>query len=117
MAFKDKIIVLTNNIYFQLAYFLSACGLIFLGVFVEEILICNIGGLLIAVPLFLFFSDVFRHITNPKYEEPLIPPVMPPNFKGKDKKEQKAEVQEQEVDEPKAEQPKEDKQKTDTTIK
>lgn len=87
MAFKDKFIVLTNSVIFQLIYLFSACALILFGALTATIWLCWIGGFLISAPLLWFFFDVFVHIINPKYEEPLLPPVMPPNFKRKDEQE------------------------------
>lgn len=92
MAFKDKFIVLTNSVVFQLAYLFACCGAVFYGAFNNQILACWLGAALIVFPLYWVIYDSFRHIINPKYEEPLLPPVMPPNFKKKEVAEETEEV-------------------------
>lgn len=95
MAFKFKLKKypderLRDQTWFHLAYFLVSEAIIFYGVYLDRPGISSIGGMMIVVPLFLFFFSVFEHIVSPRYEEPLIPDVQPPRFNERPRQEPEA---------------------------
>jgi hypothetical membrane protein len=70
MAFKLKLKLkldtIASNPFCQALYFLAALALVLIGAYHEKIWFCNIGGMLIAIPIGWTFYQTVTQIFLPK---------------------------------------------------